>query len=75
MEATDRLNGIREIAEFIERSEATTMDWILHCGFPAEKSNGCWQGYADKIQKWIDEHIELEFEEKPKIKEAPATRW
>ncbi len=52
------LSGMKEIATYCNRSEATILKWIRECGFPAEKIGGVgWESDTEVIGEWRKERL------------------
>ena len=49
--ATD-LNGMKEIAGYVRRSESTVVGWIRDMDFPAKKIGGIWEASKKEIDAW-----------------------
>ena len=48
----DDLVGMKEICQYVRRSEPTVLDMIRTCEFPAKKIGGQWESSAKLIEKW-----------------------
>lgn len=78
MKETRRLCGMKEISNYIGRSECTTLEFIKTLGFPATKLDQAWIAYEDEIDDWWKSQLsdENEIEEyKPKIIRETQPRW
>ena len=51
------LSGMKEICDYIHRSEATVLEWIRTSGLPATKLGGIWESDSDLIDQWKKELI------------------
>ena len=49
---TKILNGMAQICAYVNRSEATVMNWIQREDFPATKVDGVWQSNPEEIDQW-----------------------
>lgn len=46
------LSGMKEICNYVRRSEATVLDWIKNMDFPAKKLSGIWESDRELIDDW-----------------------
>ena len=46
------LSGMKDICDYIHRSEATVLEWIRVRGLPATKLGGIWESDSDLIDQW-----------------------
>lgn len=51
------LVGMKEICGYMRRSEATVLELIRDCEFPAKKIRGCWESDTGLIDRWRREQI------------------
>jgi predicted DNA-binding transcriptional regulator AlpA len=54
----DALDGMKEICEYVKRSESTVLKLIRQEGFPAKKVLGEWMSSGAAIEKWRQELVE-----------------
>jgi hypothetical protein len=47
-----RLDGMKEIADYMRRSESTILKMIRELSFPAVKAGGIWVSHTAKIEAW-----------------------
>jgi hypothetical protein len=47
------LKGMKEIKDYVRRSESTVMDWIQNENFPAKKIDHAWESHTGKIDEWM----------------------
>lgn len=52
-ENKDTLTGMKEISNFVNRSEATVLGWIQTMGFPADKKDLVFISSRKHIEGWI----------------------
>lgn len=65
------LIGMREISQYLKRSEATTMDFIFHWDFPAKKDpEGVWVADRREVDLWWETPQGLA----QKMEKAPKAR-
>lgn len=53
------LVGMKEICQFVRRSEPTVIVWIRDMDFPAKKIGGIWESDKVLVQKWRRKYIEV----------------
>lgn len=64
--SNDSLQGMAEIRQYVNRSEATVMDWIRNQGFPASKlGGGTWESTKSAIDEWKRKQVQNAAAEKP----------
>lgn len=51
-----RLTGMKEICNYMNRSEATILGFIRGMDFPAAKVGGIWEADSTDIDKWREAH-------------------
>ena len=49
---TKILDGMAQICAYVNRSEATVMNWIQREDFPATKVDGVWRSDPEEIDQW-----------------------
>lgn len=47
-----KLIGMKQICNYVNRSEVTVLDWIRTMDFPALKVVGIYEADTDKIDRW-----------------------
>jgi hypothetical protein len=53
-----QLSGMKAIAGYVKRSEATTLALIRDYGMPAWKAGGIWESDTESIDQWRRERID-----------------
>lgn len=53
------LNGMKEICQYLGKSEPTVLKWARDMGLPIKKTgdNGVWVGSRTKIDAWVVEYV------------------
>lgn len=46
------LAGMKEICEYMKRSEATVLQWQREMDLPIIKIGGAWEGDTEKLDEW-----------------------
>jgi hypothetical protein len=54
----DALDGMKEICQYVRRSEATVMKLIRQQDFPAKKIEGQWMSSKTKIDIWRNQQLD-----------------
>jgi hypothetical protein len=63
------LVGMKEIANYVRRSESTVIIWISQMEFPAKKIGGIWETTTEKADAWKQGRFEVE--EKKGLQSVP----
>lgn len=59
------LVGMKEISNYMNRSESTILNWIKTMKFPATKITGSWISDTDLIDEWRRNIISNDGQKKP----------
>ncbi len=51
------LSGMQEIANYVNRSDATVLKLIRDDDFPAKKIGGVWEAKKDNVDAWYEEMV------------------
>lgn len=51
------LEGMRDICSYVNRSEATVLDWIRTRAFPATRVDEEWTACRDEVLDWMVKEI------------------
>ena len=68
------LSGMKEIANYAKRSEATIIKWHREYGFPMVKIDGTWEADTDLIDDWRRKMVNGGNEPPPAKKKVSAGR-
>lgn len=66
------LPGMKKIAAYCDRSEATILQWIRTLEFPAAKFTGSWESDTDLIDEWRKDQIRRKLKNNENVK---PKRW
>ncbi len=64
--ATTTLTGMKAICTYVNRSEATVLDWIRTRDFPAKKLGGIYESDTASIDVWRTERLAAQTKKDPK---------
>ena len=80
-----QLSGMKQICEYINRSECTVLTLVRTEGFPAKKIGGIWESDTQLIDDWRRENIvngvnspnqkNVEKQKNKKSKKARGGKW